>query len=457
MDKFYRKICLEDFRNRMFNTESGETEWGTIAHDYIISESKMLELSDKLPLVSEYSGATTAQTQWRYGNILLFQAWFKGVLEESTFYYVCKRNDNKVWIKGDAPDFVHAVSNTLRNIKDICTELPDISTYDIGKCIWLTWQADEIKDKLKIPITGATETQRKNGLLRLQKVLKFYDNLEEYTTAVTTGIPYMDIDIMLTSDCYNMGNFTKYPTTATTTAITGVSDVSFIGESKVKTLMRRKKSYDDDGNELPFFFDGTTLGFLYLTDVPYNIDMAGQKITCDYVETLEKSVDTVHFIYYIGAEMDSNGNIKDKTGIKYEERYPIDNNKSLTFKYDGILTSVTYTDILYEEQNDDVVKSLDGLNVENQEWEDFKKEHFEAGKQYSKISYKTTGITDSSQLFMNDVLFGITDIKQEGSPRIERGTSAAFELHNILGECRSMDDLENYRNHFLTIKDDEKQ
>ena len=58
--------------------------------------------------------------------------------------------------------------------------------------------------------------------------------------------------------------------------------------------------------------------------------------------------------------------------------------------------------------------------------------------------------------YKEEALLGIQDINIDVSDlTIDRGKAAAYERHSILGEVSSMDDLENYRNGFFKMINDE--
>ena len=95
----------------------------------------------------------------------------------------------------------------------------------------------------------------------------------------------------------------------------------------------------------------------------------------------------------------------------------------------------------------------------DKELEGYRPDDVEDGKCYARITFDTSiyNIDSGVPYIMEESMVGITDVKQSGTASVERGSAAAFELHNILGECRTMEDLEKYRNDFFTIKNDEKQ
>ena len=46
---------------------------------------------------------------------------------------------------------------------------------------------------------------------------------------------------------------------------------------------------------------------------------------------------------------------------------------------------------------------------------------------------------------------GVQFINPDVDANIQRGTAASYERHNILGEIKTFDDLENYRNNFFEL------
>ena len=92
---------------------------------------------------------------------------------------------------------------------------------------------------------------------------------------------------------------------------------------------------------------------------------------------------------------------------------------------------------------------------------DFSARRLYADRMYADFNatIERTG-TESQDVpyFKEESLFGIQDMSiTADNVRIERGTSAAYERHSILGEITSLDDLVKYKNGFFEIIDDENR
>lgn len=69
------------------------------------------------------------------------------------------------------------------------------------------------------------------------------------------------------------------------------------------------------------------------------------------------------------------------------------------------------------------------------------------------ISYDNSGttITNCNYLYKDDSTIGLHDVIENINADIDRGKAIAFEKHNALGECNTMQDLEHYHNDFFEI------
>ena len=224
---------------------------------------------------------------------------------------------------------------------------------------------------------------------------------------------------------------------------TGETGQSIIVESRLMTLKRKKVSYDDNGNALPFIYNyfndgnnsGYTVELLFSIGTKQNISyLEDGSVQYDIVDNITIiNNDTIRFEYTIGKIDDATGGTV-SLGATYVETYPCVTNASMTFTYNGVETSVTYTAITFETQI-----RVDTLNPDKLYSELVNFERYDNGVQ---IPY-----------FKDERYLGMHDITRDtDSYYIERGTSSAFERHNILGECSSMDDLEKYRNDFFSVK-----
>lgn len=457
MEIIHKTISLEDFKNRF--PESFNAEWGEVmTHDYLIDPSTdigraLYEIRDRIPLVYDdpfdSSRTENDRTRLRFGNMISLYGWLDRVLNDSLFYKICKRGGEHIWVEDDLEEF----TGTLM---DVFSELPSTDGYEIGAMVWITPDAEQIKSIFVLE----NETTLVQGINRIFRFMTFVENARKNLEVTTTESGYTDIKIMLTENCNDIGIYTESGETEYN--IEEGSAITIFTESRLSQVTRYKKSYDDDGNELPFAVSigGTredyslgdikngdvSVGFAnpeFLTGVSYNVHVndAG-KVCGDYMKEIATGDGIIFFTYVIGAEILSGGTYDG--GITYYEEYKLGEEESLNFRYEGTGLTATFRRILYSEQPDEY-KDAEG---------------YEDGKRFAFATYTSQFKTETGNLvyFKEESLTGIDDIRiDDEKPRVERGTSAAFEIHNILGECRTMDDLEKYRNDFFTIKDDEKQ
>lgn len=246
-----------------------------------------------------------------------------------------------------------------------------------------------------------------------------------------------------------------------------------ITSTQLKNFQRKKKSVDLNGNVLPFIVNsngdveftymiGVNNTYLNVDDMCYDrIDVINiynnendttpiksfntsgvinmSEIT-DLWGKNDNNAKVIEFKYTICSKSPVLGSLLE-TGISYCERYYC-NKKILECFYDKPTEKTTF---IYVEVNDS--KSL----VKNDYISDSLKLREPAysvqtiGENNKRLSSLTTHI------FKNEALIGTQDIVSDVDIDIERGKSSAFEMHNILGEVRTMQDLTNYRNNFFKI------
>ena len=279
-----------------------------------------------------------------------------------------------------------------------------------------------------------------------------------------TGGPVSNIilPIYISQDIFDLGTYTAILAEEQTESseeneetyeeVSGVTDYA---ESKLKTLLREKRSYDSEGNELPYVIvdEGTVnqknelpyrlkapCSITYENGVYYYNSLEGVKYYAEgqYGELLEDDNSenemspgtvpesgVVEFKYRVGNSMDESGS---NDGVLYTERrrYTLEtgingrqyinvSNETLTVPA-GAEEGVQYAEIsevdkTYEEEK------LDGWYI--------KEPHL-------------IGVHESN-----------VDVE---NVYVDRGTSASYEAFNVLGEVNSIDDIEKYRDDWYRIK-----
>lgn len=465
MDKIYKKISLEDFKNRFngFRVQEEESTWGEVGNDYVVRHGNLLrEIENKIPLVKGMTrnGADSVVIDgtyrtMRFGTLVTIHTWLIEIFNNSEFYYLCLRNGEKRWVQStdSSIDILSTevlgdnVDNT--NIRDIVDLLPSIDAHSIGEAVWLTGKAEELKARF----CNDNDSSIISGLKRIKSfILYFNSKKNNIPLASDVRLPYIEMNVMLTTDVNEMGEFTAVSSTADT--VTSQTDSAITTESRLIELRRRKLDYDDDGNELPFVLGETDYGLgrieeggnvayvnpKYLKDIIYNKSVGENGDTWgDVITDISVNGDKIKFSYIMGAKI---VNDSYEGGISFEEEYYLGEPQNFDFTYDGkALTAINFREILY-----------------NQQPENYKPEDYDPEKSYATVTFTPAMEIGKSTYIKEEYLMGMIETpKSTEIPRVERGTSAAFEIHNILGECRTMEDLEKYRNDFFTIKDDEKQ
>lgn len=469
MDKIYRKISLEDFKNRFTNENNNAfgTKWGKVVPcDYLVT-GRLLDIAENIPLVDG--------NRLRFGTMIKLNTWLNDVIDASAFFKLCQRNGEYKWITFDYTKITEE-----DNFNGIYPEIPfSYEGFEIGDFIWVTSEAENL---LNIFLANSGESQS----LAVERIGEFFDIVEaaKNNTQETAGTAYAVFNITLTENCNEVGKFTKgvkfwepnktyyggeYAFSPIDSKVYYLNkDITYsessetfnesefwaikendesqgtqeiIGESRLDNLKRIKRSYDDSGNELPFIYDNGTVEMLYKTGITYNTIIEGDKVYGDTITEIGVGLTEITFTYVIGAELDSGGTPVSGTGIIYEEGYKMSND-TFTFRQNNQNVTVVYKNIHF-----------------NEELPDYLPEDADTNRRYAKITFNPVvhQIDDDVPFIMEDSMVGITDVRKSGTAIVERGTAAAFEMHNILGECRTMEDLEKYRNDFFAIKDDEKQ
>lgn len=262
-------------------------------------------------------------------------------------------------------------------------------------------------------------------------------------------------------------------------------------DSKLLSLRKYKKSYDDDGNELPgilvYNIVGTKkepnkhLDFIFETGQAYNIvevidDISKEKTYYgDIIKNIEYSINGddyddkrtddanfIRFTYYIGSKLicrlcDSNKNdeawweIDEKSGVKYEEVYDIKINEILyDVTVDGTKYDLTYDEIdfnskyttIYDADLDFAPRKVILSNVTTT-----------SNQMFGENDLNKTNNIINSLLYKEEYKMGVTTpLKTDINVYVDRGINAAFERHLILGEINTYQDMENYRNNYFNFE-----
>lgn len=232
------------------------------------------------------------------------------------------------------------------------------------------------------------------------------------------------------------------------------------GESKLLTLRKRRRSYDDDGKELPVIFDIETEEFVLPFEIGYlkNIQLFNGQYYGDTIQNIIINEDdmVITFTYVIGGRLETFGDnlvldeispytVNDKElwdgdGIWYQETYPYIIESGFTFTLNGKEYTKDYMKIDFESSMvDDLNKTIDFPN-----------------KKYilsTDISYRREIYEEGDKpLYRDEKMVGMNENMRESyDVAIDRGYSSAFERHFLLGEIKTFQDLEMLRNNMFNI------
>lgn len=233
-------------------------------------------------------------------------------------------------------------------------------------------------------------------------------------------------------------------------------------ESKLKTLLREKRSYDNDGNELPYFTENERT-VNEKNELPYRLN-APCSITYEagayYYNVLE------HVTYYVengDGELIEDENSRDEMSPGSNPNGSVIPDEGvIEFKYrvgnSMDLDQATNDGILYTERRRYTLEMGENgrLYINVSEETITAPAGAETGAQYAEISDvdKTYWEEERKGWYIKEPhLIGVHESNIDiGNVYVDRGTSAAYEAFNVLGEVNSIDDIEKYRDDWYRIK-----
>ena len=240
-----------------------------------------------------------------------------------------------------------------------------------------------------------------------------------------------------------------------------------VTESRILSLKKVKKDYDDNGNQLPFSVlydmdykgpglrlvttrDSTEENPIYSSAIQFDVGVATNVMRTEegtyYFNYIEEilTAETITFIYHMGVESPviDPYSVSATTGIVYTEEYPYEIKEGV-FKYslpnNGDIPEKKFRYEFIDFDNP-IKISMDGVPLSD------------IYGTYTKDAY----YAQAAPYMKDEALLGIQEVKgYVGKLIIDRGKSAAFERHNVLGEVSSFEELKNYKNGFFTLRDDE--
>ena len=505
MEKIKKIINIEPFKTRFSGMKIPvcnssivrNVKWGEIPKDLVI-DNEFVRYEKTFPLVRDILNKPILRFR-RAIEIFLF---LKKFVNQSQFYALCKRKEGLRWVIYD--EEVLSCNESISEIKGVFEDLPNTEGFSLGNIIWVGKGAvDFIKmfqkedDTLYIAISYAKSFA--NYLLNVFYgeqlignttpyvplpilITQDYDDMGLMSPATNEWIPnkkyYLGESVIYEEESYRLisaplvdadgkryykGNFVEADKIIyfddiengkivlnhwekISNNFTNIGRINGYAESRLRSLIRYKRDFDDDGNELPFVIKYLESGemkadLLYVIGLKFNVKTIEDIMLCDCITDINEDIDNeeITFTYYIGAKINEDDSIDEDSGVKYIETYPYIK-KIWSGYYEKKLISVEYTDIEYVNQIWDSALDTEGDKI------------------YAKVEYPVSSDEDfiAVPYIKRDSLLGIQDYTSNiENIKISRGKAAAFELHNILGEIHTFEDLETYRNDFFNVKSNE--
>lgn len=529
MEVITKKITLNDFKNYNPNVNlkcldhGGSECWNQFPMDLIVTDDALVALKN-IPYVKKINTDGEEYTVLRYYNIKKLFLFFEEYERLMTYYRLIEIKGVKKWVKCEKPkSFTVFVS------------LPLAEEFECG-----TYIATNILHEQYLKYTGGSEDDK----IMFQKMM---DNYFSNDTSLTYDTPYINFPLFISSDITDCGemlndlqkwspsrhyykgdvvfyndeyyvaknntsseSFKKNDWELLNLKAPSYSDTmqEVYTESKLNYFISQRRTYDDNGNVLPFILedaiDGELTFLIYksgyvnyiektegtyvdvLKNVEYHLDNKWNEMeknennmytifrNNNIINSGYTNIDSIKFTFIIDAQV-QNDKIVEGTGVVYEEtRYC--NKKQLTCTINGKEKTFNYIDIdslsVFSKTNNLKKSYAKILNISVNDkfnvWEegvDYNKGDvvfdYLTNSYYRSLTNNNTSVPgtsirwkllDFSHLFVNDKLFGTSYVDVD-LPKIsiDRGNYTAMERHYILGEINSFDDLEKYRNNMFKL------
>lgn len=311
--------------------------------------------------------------------------------------------------------------------------------------------------RIKCPIEYCDIINQENGWTEV-------DETTESDALDPNGDNYYEIingDVYIVVGMYNLATFEEEYWEMCQCTETGTTvEIESTSNSRLQDFIRTKRTYDDEGNALPYVLNGNEAELIYLVGVKRNVEKLdnGTEVASEII-SIETTQDTAYTEDYIIIE---NGTARPSLSIpdsgKIRFTYLID----ATFSGDTVIDSgITYID-----EYDYVTSYIE-----------------EMGTLYIKIDYEGAQIYDEygvgiipsvitytikcegqngafpidGHTYSDERTFGVHNInlpteEELENMTIERGTAALFDKMDFLGGMRSVEEMESFRNDFFSVK-----
>ncbi len=436
------------------------------------------------------------KTVIKWKTLVQYYRWLLNFIIESDYNTVRKKRDTVYFLARRKPEGEDA--SDIINL--FCSTEPEGVYADTGEFSEVTGgpSEDTCNKNYCINSSAAEFRERFGDVTTACAFIKFYNSVFEEDSDVASGTPFMEIPILITESIENLGAYDiydefwvpdkEYKTGETvyyqeedgTIGFYRLEANSFKGdtfdpsvwaklewkdedmdidgeqyaESQLQTLKRTRKSYDYEGNELPFFINENNKASLpfvidsqrgtiqvdgvyrynVLTDVKF-YDGDGEEIYSgvEYSSALDNGV-IVEFIYRVGDMADGTQMIE---GATYSEK-----------RY------YTIEEFEYKEEENSQPVTYRYINVDYDTQVDFPASAIE-GVRYAKVAVSADGETLPAgvHLIKAGNILGAEEIKIDTRDvYIERGTAASYEAFNVLGEVNTVEDIEKYHDDWFRFK-----
>lgn len=420
MDTYKRKINL-----RHFAPQSGT--------------SKDIAVSGNFSFLPNSDGKVKWETYSHY------KGWLERFIVDSAVYEVRKRDNEVILVDArkycseyvNAENFTEQLSVLKGWLCDSCGVYEDVHAARVGvsldccgKKVFVSADADDF-----IGMFGG-----KDNACRLLS--------SDLTGSVKQSV---DIPILISSDVQDLGMYEVFTGDTEPDYVCRNIVQSGYVESKLDTLLRARKTYDDNGNILPYCFNPEERRneLPYALNIPCDVTYSNGCFLCNilkeihyyrdngaentaardavYYDGTMDTAGTIEFVYRVGVIYDESGDERnDESGIEYKEkrRYELSN--------DGENALI-----------------ISDSTVDNPE-------EYDPAKQYARYYINDEAceyVYSDGFMFKNDAFMNVQDsLIMKDNVYIDRGTSAAYEAFNVLGETNTIEDIENYRDDWFRIR-----
>jgi hypothetical protein len=205
----------------------------------------------------------------------------------------------------------------------------------------------------------------------------------------------------------------------------------------------------DNGDDTKTINEIISIGFYKTSnenDCVHCFSTKGDIVKYSDISKFNIDIDVAPFIgfkYISGKIVDSKNNVIEP-GLIYEERYSYNKSKMENVEIDGKggLT-FNYIDVKFNESKVTIDNNRDINSIS-------------VNPLYTNVCVDYTMLSKSNEtnyapVYKDESLLGVSNVNSEINVNITRGISAAFERHQILGEVKTFQDLQNFRNNYFEI------